>query len=145
MKSENPEKRRTTDQRRAAVGHFIADHARMLAQKGHVARSWRQRRRLCGPYYRLAYEDEAGQQRSVYLGVDSELATQVRRQLAKLQEPAKERRQLAKARKAARQELRKAMTALGYELAKCGLELKGTEIRGWWNWTANNVDQQIGG
>ena len=138
LKSENPEKRRTDDQRRAAIGQFLANHGLLLARQGFVAKSWRCGERRSGPYYRLAYRDETGRQRSIYLGVDGELAAQVRQRLAELQ-TVKERRLLAKARRAARRALREAMKALECELAQLGLYLWGNEIRGWHSWTAKSI------
>lgn len=128
---QNPEKRRSAAQRRMAAFQFMDVNAALLATRGAIARCWRKANRRCGPYYRLILRDTAGRQISAYLGADQGLAAEVRQRLADLQAHNKERRLVAKARRAARSELRRVMRGLDHEITALGLSMHGTEIRGW--------------
>ena len=124
------EKRSFVDQRRAAVGTFLAAHAASLARQGAIVQTWRGRRRL-GPYFLLTCRDAAGRQRSVYLGPRGPIVDEARHALRRLQSPRRQRREIEGARRALRQELALSRSVLDAELAKIGLMRKGSEIRGW--------------
>jgi hypothetical protein len=126
------EKRNSVDQRRLAVGTFLAAHAANIARQGTIVQTWRRRgRRRLGPYYRLVCRDEAGRQRSVYLGPSGPIVDEARDALRRLQSPRRQQREIEGARQALRRELAKSRLALDAELAKIGLQRKGSEIRGW--------------
>lgn len=128
---QNPEIYRSRDQIEADVWEFLLENASLLSEHGTVVQSWRGPNHQNGPYFRLDYTGDDGRRRAVYLGADCELAAQVRQRLAELQRPDKERRVLARARRVAKWELRKAMQGLEREMAALGLALHGSEIRGW--------------
>jgi hypothetical protein len=126
------EKRNSVDQRRLAVGTFLAAHAANIARQGTIVQSWRRRgRRRLGPYYRLACRDAAGRQRSVYLGPSGPMVDEARDALRRLQSPRRQRREIEGARRALWRELAMSRSELDAELAKVGLKRKGSEIRGW--------------
>ena len=82
-----------------------------------------------GPYFRLAYRDDAGQ-RSVYLGRSTELAEAVRGLLADRQRPRKERLQATRMRASVRAAIRQAEVQMAREMALVGVRVKGWEFRG---------------
>ena len=124
------ENRDPVDQRRARVRDFLAEHAEALRRQGSVVETWRERggRRL-GPYYRLACR-LGGRQKSVYLGSDRRLAVEVRRDVAARQAPARDGRRGRLRSRILRRELRRCRAVWDAELAKVGLRLKGSEVRG---------------
>ena len=126
------EKRNSVDQRRRAVGIFLAAYAAALVGQGAIVRTWRRRgRRRLGPYYLLVCRDEAGRQRSVYLGPAGPIVDETRDALRRLHAPRRVRREIEGARQALRRELAKSQIKFDAELAKIGLKRKGSEIRGW--------------
>jgi hypothetical protein len=126
------EKQNSVDQRRLAVRTFLTAHAASLASQGAVVPTWRRRgRRRLGPYYLLVCRDEAGRQRSVYLGPSGPIVDEAREALGRLQAPRRQRREIEAVRQALRRELAKSRSELDAELAKIGLKRKGSEIRGW--------------
>lgn len=94
--------------------------------------SWRRYgvRRL-GPYFRLAWRDAGGRQRSLYLGADCSLAKEAQCWLQRLRAARDEKRQLNRLRCRLRRELARQRVIQRRELTKFGLTLKGTEVRGW--------------
>ena len=84
------EKPSFVDQRRAAVGTFLAAHAASLARQGAIVPTWRRR----GPYFLLTCRDEAGRQRSVYLGPRGPIVDETRNALRRLQSPRRQRREI---------------------------------------------------
>ena len=69
-----------------AVKRWMETHRDQLSRQGTVVEAYRTYRgRKLGPYYRLAYRDRDGRQRSIYLGASAELAEQVRRLLVECQ------------------------------------------------------------
>jgi len=126
---ENPD---FIDHRAAGARQFIDQHSTLFEHQGSVVESWRWRRgRRRGPYYRLAYHDELGRQRSVYLGADAGLASAVRQALVELHAPQRERHWIKELRRDLRRGLRHARVAMDVELQALGLYCKGAEIRGW--------------
>jgi hypothetical protein len=114
------------------VRRFIISHRAMLSAQGSVTTTWRWRRcRRLGPYYRLAYRDGFGRQRSIYLGTDAGLAAEVQDALARLRAFDEERRQIDRVRRAVRRQLRQLRAALNEELRPLSLRFQGSEIRGW--------------
>ena len=112
-----------------------------------------------GPYYRLRYRED-GRQRSVYLGRAEEKGTgpicakhraptkgrsgrsgkldlspslveQVRRMLADLQQPRRQRRAINRLRRQVCAALRAQKGRLDTQLRRFGLRLQGFEVRGW--------------
>jgi len=125
------EKQTLVDQRRGRVRAFIEAHQEQLARQGSVVCSYRWRDgRKVGPYYRLAYR-EGTQQRSLYLGNDMELVTEIRGTLQALQQPKQQQRAVRCHKAAIRSELAKCREGLRRELAIRGLRLQGHEVRGW--------------
>ena len=86
--------------------------------------------RSYGPYYRLAYRTE-GQQRSVYIGRNSQQADAVRTALSALQVPWRRLRELDRCERDARRCLRLAKLQALPSLRLVGLRFHGSEIRGW--------------
>ncbi len=126
------EKRNSVDQRRLALETFLAAHAASLARQGAIVPTWRRRgRRRLGPYYLLVCRDEAGRQRTVYLGPSGPIVDEARDALRRLQSPRRQRREIEGARRALGRELALSRSVLDAELAKVGLTRKGSEIRGW--------------
>jgi len=115
-----------------AIQRWIETHREQLSRQGSVVETYRNYcGRKLGPYYRLAYRDRNGRQRSIYLGASVELAEQVRRLLEEYQAGLREQRERCRVRKILCAELKKAKALWADELAKCGLRLQGYEIRGW--------------
>jgi hypothetical protein len=130
-KLENPD---FVDQQRAAVLARLVQLRRYLCRQGAVVRTRRRRRggdAVAGPYFAVAYRDDEGRQRSVYLGPESYLVADVRELLAEYRRPLREQRDLARVRAALRRALRTERAKLDRQLAKVGLARKGAEIRGW--------------
>lgn len=124
--------RRTADQRRAVVRRFIREHEAILASQGSVTTTWRWLRgRRRGPYYRLAYRDEIGRQRSIYLGTDKGLAAEAQGALQRLRAFDEKQRHIDNIRRAVRRELRRLRAAMNEELRPLSLRCQGSEIRGW--------------
>jgi hypothetical protein len=116
------------------VRQLIADRTASFSRQGAVVKSWRHwRGRRHGPFYRLAFRDDTGRQRSIYLGADEGLAAAVRQTLAELQAPMRQHRWLEEVRRKIRRELRACRAAMNVELQAMGLFCKGAEIRGWRN------------
>jgi hypothetical protein len=113
-----------------ALTQFLAEHTEALRQYGHVSATWRiSRGQRVGPYYRLRY-CEGGKRHSLYLGQDAELVEAVRRRLAELQAPRRERLQWQAFLKRQTAQHRRLKAALNGELQRLGLSLKGVEVRG---------------
>ena len=140
----SPQKRRTSvlenrefvDQKAEAkireVKRWIEAHRDQLSRQGAVVETFRNYRgRRLGPYYRLAYRDRDGRQRSLYLGASAELAEQVRGLLEEYQASLRVQRERRRVLEIFRAELKKAKALWGDELAKRGLRLQGYEVRGW--------------
>jgi hypothetical protein len=127
---ENPD---FVDQHRAAVLARLVQLHHHLCRQGPVVRTRRRRGQgaVAGPYFAVAYRDDDGRQRSVYLGPESDLVTEVRELLAEYRRPLREQRDLARARAALRRALRAERAQLDRQLAQVGLTRKGGEIRGW--------------
>ena len=125
------EKTTSVDQKLAAVEQLVASRPDTFARQGVVVATWRRvgQQRL-GPYYSLRFRDGRRQQ-SLYLGSSRELAEQVRRLLAQLQRPHRERRGLERSRAAVKASLHSHKESWRRELETVGLTLKGFEIRGW--------------
>lgn len=118
--------------RSAEVARFLSEHAELLARQGAVTAAWRRRGdRQAGPYYSLVCRDADGRQRSVYLGRAGALVDAVRRAVAELQAPLRERRRLAQICRTLRREAAAARRQLDEELRPLGLRRQGHEIRGW--------------
>ena len=101
----------------------------LLASSGRVEENWRTyRQRRLGPYYRLVFRENK-QKRSIYLGRCPILAERVRRFLADLQRPARERRYLRRLRRKTRAALRLETKTLAAYLAPLGFHVKGGFIR----------------
>ena len=106
-------------------------HGALLAKQGRVVEAWRTyRSRKLGPYFRLAYR-EHGRQQSIYLGKSRELADRVRALLEDCQARVRKQRAWQGLRAQARAELKRNKAAWREELAKVGLHLQGSEVRGW--------------
>jgi hypothetical protein len=135
---ENPE---FVDQHRAAVLARLAHLRRFLCRQGAVVRTRRRRNQdaAAGPYFAVAYRDDEGRQRSVYLGPESDLVAEVRELLAEYRRPLREQRDLARVRAALRRALRAERAQLDRQLAKVGLARKGAEIRGWRSTRTYNI------
>ena len=119
------------DQRRSRVRDFVEAHREQLARQGTIVCSYRWRiGRKVGPYYRLAYR-EGSQQRSLYLGNDMELVTEIRGMLQALQQPKQQQRAVQRHKVAIRSALAECREGLRRELAIRGLRLQGHEVRGW--------------
>lgn len=115
---------------RQRVTERIAAHARVLADQGSVVEGWRPYRgRQLGPYYRLTFRID-GRQRSIYLGADPQLADEVRRLLADLKAPRRQRLLAAQQRQRVKRSLANHKIQWQAELAEVGLYLKGNEVRG---------------
>ena len=94
-----------------------------------VATSRRAGGRVLGPYYSLRYREQ-GRQRSLYLGRCFELASVVRRMLARLQRPRRTAQRFAKLRAAVKDSLRQCKQKLRTQVeTELGLTLKGFELR----------------
>jgi hypothetical protein len=114
---------------------LVRQRSPILARQGTVVASWRTRHgRKVGPYYRLAWR-ERGRQKSLYLGCSAELAQAVRHMLAELQRPLREDRALRAEIQRAWAAFRAHKVVWARELARFGLYLHGSEIRGWRNTT----------
>jgi hypothetical protein len=140
---------------------MIAARPEVFRRQGTVVASWRQRgEKTYGPYYRLCWRED-GRQRSVYLGRGEDAGTQesphptplpkgegtvrgnpltkgegtriedVRRALAELQRPLRERRAAERLRRLVVRSLRIQKIRLNFQLRPLGLRLKGFEVRGW--------------
>lgn len=140
----SPQKRRTSvlenrefvDQKAVrkfqAVKRWIEARRDRLSRQGAVVETFRNYRgRKLGPYYRLAYRDRDGRQRSIYLGASVELAEQVWGLLVECQAELREQRERRRVRRVLHAELKKAKALWADELAKRGLRLQGHEVRGW--------------
>ncbi len=128
----NVEKRDFVDQHLRRIEAFFAEYARLLAAQGTIVRTYRARgKRRYGPYYRLTVRDDHGVQKSLHLGQDPVLLEHVRKRLAELRGPLKQRRLLARITRELRQQHRIEKQKLDAELLKVGLYRKGNEIRGW--------------
>ncbi len=114
-----------------AISRWILAHRELLSKQGTVVVSWRNYdgRRL-GPFYRLAYRD-GERQCSVYLGKSVELADQVRALLEECQAAVREQRAWQRIGEQARMGLKRHKDLWSQELAKVGLYLRGSEVRGW--------------
>jgi hypothetical protein len=113
------------------VRQFVLGHGALLAKQGRVVEAWRTYRdRKLGPYFRLAYR-EHGRQRSIYLGQSIELADRVRALLQECQARVRQQRAWQRLREQARTELKRNRAAWRHELARVGLRLQGSEVRGW--------------
>ena len=101
---------------------------------GSVVSTWRtyQGQRL-GPYFRLAYR-VGGQQKSVFIGRDAELAEKVRDYLRTLQRQRNENANLNRMRRAAAKQFAASREQFGVELATVGLRLRGSQVIGWRAW-----------
>jgi hypothetical protein len=126
------EKRRIVDQRRGEVREALASLAHLLCRQGSVVAK-RRRRGGCeyGPFFFVAYRDEAGKQRSIYVGAEGKFVEEIRQALADLQAPLRDKRRLIRVRKMLAHNLRGAHGALDRELASLLLWRKGSEVRGW--------------
>lgn len=101
-----------------------------MAQEATVVATWRWWRGLkFGPYWRVAYR-ERGRQKSIYLGRSDRLAENVRRLLADLQSPERERRDSLQLQGHARAELRRQKALWERELRIRGLYSRGYAVRG---------------
>ena len=111
---------------------FLQRHATQFAAQGTVVASWRNYRgRRLGPYFRLAWRGDDGQQHSRYLGMDRALAAEIEAWLSALRGPSQATRRLKEARQSLSRALRQERSLLRRELAKSGLSLRGAEVRGW--------------
>lgn len=125
------ENRNSVDQRRSAVGQFLARHHVALVRQGAVVATYRRRAgRTLGPYYRLTCRS-GGRQVAVYLGGDQGLIGDVRERLASLQQARLQRTELLRVRRGLRSHAREARRRLDTELDQLGLYRQGHEIRGW--------------
>ena len=125
------ENRTFVDQRRSQVRDFVKAHREQLARQGAIVSSYRWRDgRKVGPYHRLAYR-EGSRQRSLYLGTDMELVTEIRGTLQALQQPKQQQRAVRRYKAAIRSALAECQEGLRRELAVRGLRLQGYEVRGW--------------
>jgi hypothetical protein len=114
------------------VQEFVTEHRSELARSGSVVASFRRRGlQRCGPYWRLTCRDAQGRQRSAYLGVEGPALEEARRLLAEIQAPRDLRRQLQRAKQAARRSAKSARLQLDEELAAVGLRRQGNKFRGW--------------
>jgi hypothetical protein len=115
-----------------AVKRWMETHRDQLSHQDTVVEAYRTYRgRKLGPYYRLAYRDRDGRQRSIYLGASAELAERVRGLLVECQAELHEERERRRVRRILHAELKKAKALWADELAKRGLRLQGYEVRGW--------------
>ncbi len=110
---------------------WILARREVFARCGAVVESWRTYRgtRL-GPYFRLIYRQD-GREHSVYLGRSPELAVETRRLLDQLQGPLRQRREIRQVKRQIRASLRAHKALWQRDIAPLGLQMKGTEIRGW--------------
>ncbi len=109
---------------------FIRANLHIFTRRGSVVASYRTKNgRRFGPYYRLAYVDN-GRQRSRYLGRASRLVRRVRRLLARFQKPRNDRRQLARADRQRKTNLRRAKRHWQQTLLAYGLYARGWGVRG---------------
>ena len=121
----------TQKQKLDRVERFVREHQQQLARQGAVVASWRQYQgRRLGPYYRLVFRD-AGRQQTLYLGTDPELAARIRRWLAELQTPARDRRRLRQQYQIMRRGLVRCRAQWQRELNRIGLGLRGSHVCGW--------------
>jgi hypothetical protein len=136
---------------------IIAARPEVFRRQGAVVASWRRRGdKVYGPYYRLSWRED-GRQRSVYLGREVELpengshpekgphpnplpkgpkgegttVEDIRRALAGLQRPLRERRAADRLRRMVVKSLRIQKIRLNFQLRPLGLRLRGFEVRGW--------------
>jgi hypothetical protein len=123
--------RTSVDQLPHAAIRLIGARPDLFARQGAVVATYRCRNgRTFGPYYRLAYRQDA-RQCSVYLGRAGPLVAQVRQRLATLQRPLCQQRVHARVRRRIRSALRLQKRRCAALLRPFGLRLKGFEVRGW--------------
>ena len=123
--------RKSVDQLPHAAIRLIRARPNLFARQGAVVPTWRRRDgKTFGPYYRLAYRQDA-RQCSVYLGRTGPLVAQVRQLLATLQRPLRGQRLHARLRRRIRSALRHQKRRCAALLRPFGLRLKGFEVRGW--------------
>ncbi len=105
-----------------------------LRAGGTVVSTWRtcHGQRL-GPYFRVAYR-VGGQQKSVFIGCDVELAEKVRSYLHNLQRQRNESANVNRMRRAAARQFAASREQFGVELAAVGLRLRGSQVIGWRAW-----------
>jgi len=128
QKSEN---RKSVDQKREVILGLLAERSELFSRQGSVQRSWRwYKGTKLGPFFRLTYRDQGGQ-RTVYLGKDRALAEAVGNALRQLQAPTHWVRHLDERLKQLRRDFRKQKQDFRQQVAQCGLQLKGNELRGW--------------
>lgn len=112
------------------VLQFIQAHPTIFAKQGAVLRTWRTHRgQRLGPYYQLAYRDNARQQ-WIYLGRSEELVRRVRNLLAELHRPRDQRRLSRRLQAQVRASLKCEKARLKQFCAIQGIHLKGWEFRG---------------
>lgn len=105
-----------------------------LRAGGTVVSTWRSYKgQRLGPYFRVAYR-VGGQQKSVFIGCDAELAEKVRSYLHNLQRQRNEATNLIRMRRAAAKQFAASREQFGLELAAVGLRLRGSQIIGWRAW-----------
>lgn len=105
-----------------------------LRAGGSVVPTWRTYKgQRLGPYFRVAYR-VGGQQKSVFIGCDAELAEKVRSYLHHLQRQRNESANLNRMRRAAAKRFTESREQFGAELAAVGLRLRGSQVIGWRAW-----------
>jgi hypothetical protein len=108
----------------------LADNADILDDQGSVQEFWRvHKEKRLGPYFRLVYR-EGQAQRTRYLGRDEAFAEKVRMVLRELQASGRRARDLDRLLSQICREMLRQKRQFNYYLAKQGLYLKGSEIRG---------------
>ena len=130
-RQKNATKTQTVDQNREKL---LFRRLESLRTGGAVVSSWRTYKgQRLGPYFRLAYR-VAGQQKSLFIGADAEMAEKVRSYLGGLQKKQNERIALDRARRAAAQQFAASLEQLDVQLAAAGLRRRGSQVIGWREW-----------